>query len=385
MAWYSIGMPSRPAGTGDPAMRWHLITFVLLAWPAYADEIPLRDLATRHSLEIGTAFSPAGTDDALYLRLIGEHFSLAVPEWGLYMTNLQPSPGTWNFQRVDEISRLAAERGMTVRGHTLIWGLPLTRANPFGGWTPTPDWVHAGDLTRDQAIAVMTDHIDTVMTRYKGRIREWVVVNEALGKTEVDGMKLNPNIWLELIGPDYVTLALRHARKVDPDAILMINDYGVDYTGEDEVRGGGRRVDDYYDLVMRLLDDGAPIDAVGFQFHLKVGRDRPTVAAIVDNLARYRKLGVSTHITELDVRIPKPVTDEKLREQARVFATVFRAAVETSGIDEVVMWGFTDRYSWITAGETFPDDTAGVIMDEGLQPRPAFQAIRTELSRDVRK
>ena len=80
---------------------------------------------------------------------------------------------------------------MKVRGHTLVWGLPLSAANPFGGWTPTPAWVHGGDLSRDAAIRVMTGHIESVMTQYRGRIREWVVVNEALGETAVDGMKLD--------------------------------------------------------------------------------------------------------------------------------------------------------------------------------------------------
>jgi endo-1,4-beta-xylanase len=293
---------------------------------------------------------------------------------------VQPSPGVWDFSRADEVLHIAEQRDMKVHGHTLVWGLPLTAANPFGGWTPTPGWAHGGDLSRDTAIRVMTGHIETVMTRYRGRIREWVVVNEALGETAVDGMKLSPNIWLDRIGPDYVAPAFAHARKVVPDAILMINDWGVDYRGQNRAR-----VDDYYHLVARLLDDGAPIDAVGFQFHLKVGRDTPTVAAIVDNMARYRKLGLSTHITELDIRIPKPVTTEKLREQERLFAIVFRAAVESAVIDDVVMWGFTDRYSWITSGDTFPNDTAGVILDERLQPRPAFYAVQSELARDVRE
>ena len=160
----------------------------------------------------------------------------------------------------------------------------------------------------------------------------------------------------------------------------MLNDWGIDYVGQNDAR-----VDDFYHLVVRLLDDGAPIDAVGFQFHLLVGHDTPTVDSIARNMARFRELGLSTHITELDARIAIPVTAAKLREQARLFGVVFRAAVETSAIDDVVMWGVTDRYSWITAGETFPNHTAGVILDERLQPRPAFYAVQSELARDVRE
>jgi endo-1,4-beta-xylanase len=217
------------------------------------------------------------------------------------------------------------------------------------------------------------------MTRYKGRIGEWIVVNEALGSRNVDGLMLSPTIWLDLIGPDYVTLAFRHARKVDPDAVLIINDYGADYFGQDRGSGAGARVDAYYSLVVHLLADGAPIDGVGFQFHLEVGRDRPSVQEIVDNMARYHAIGLSTHITELDARIRKPVTQAKLVEQARLYETVFRAALESAACEDIVLWGFSDRYSWITAGETFPDHAAGTIMDDKLRPRPAFDAVHEAL------
>ena len=181
-------------------------------------------------------------------------------------------------------------------------------------------------------------------------------MNEPLGSQfsarRVDGVLLAPNVWLEKIGPDYIKLAFQHARRVDPDAKLIINDWGADFLGQDYNKHD--RVREYYKLVADLIEQGTPIDGVGFQFHLEPGLDHPSVRAIVENLERFAALGLSTHITELDVRLRKPVTAAKLRQQAALFRTVFRAALESPSTEDVVLWGFTDRYSWITAGHVVP-------------------------------
>jgi endo-1,4-beta-xylanase len=97
-------------------------------------------------------------------------------------------------------------------------------------------------------------------------------------------------------------------------------------------------------------------------------------------MARYHALGLSTHITELDVRIPEPLTAEKLREQARLYGIVCRAALESTSTRDVMLWDFSDRYSWITRSDGFfPQHAAGTIMDDELRLYPSFQAIRNVL------
>ena len=356
----------------------------------------LRELAADVGLGIGSALSPraffSGFDQD-YLALFERHFSNVTPEYGLYMSHTQPAPGDWQFTEADTVVAFAEGRGLTLRGHALIWGVPR-RHDLFGAegrisWTPTPRWVHAGDMPRDEAIAVMRDHIEAVMNRYAGKIDEWHVVNEPLGgqfgARKIDGQILAPNVWLEKIGPDYIKLAFEHARSVDPDATLILNEWGADYIGQDhdyigELSNRHDRVESYYNLVVHLLEQGTPIDGVGFQFHLDVELDNPGVDSILDNLARYHALGLSTHITELDVRIPEPLTAEKLREQARLYGIVFRAALESTSTRDVMLWDFSDRYSWITRSDGFfPQHAAGTIMDDELRLYPSFQAIRDVL------
>ena len=333
--------------------------------------------------------------DQSYLALLERHFSAVTPEWGLYMSHTQPSPRDWQFGTADTVVAFAQDRGLELRGHALVWGVPQ-RHDLFGGegrisWTPTPRWVHERDMSRDEAISLMRDHIETVMRHYAGRIHEWHVVNEPLGgqfgARRIDGQILSPNVWLEKIGPDYIKLAFEHARRVDPGATLILNEWGADYIGQDHHDYIGNpssrhdRVESYYNLVVHLLEQGTPIDGVGLQFHLEVGLDNPSVDSILNNLARYHSLGLSTHITELDVRIRGPLTAEKLREQARLYETVFRAALQSPSTDDVMLWGFTDRFSWITSSDGFfPQHVAGTVMDEDLGIYPSFRAIRRVLT-----
>ena len=346
----------------------------------------LRDLAAAQGLTIGTALSPgglgywSGSADDSYLSALNRHFQLIMPEGGFFMQDFRPSAGAWDFGLADAMVDYAEENDLSIFSHALVWGHILDQLGDFGGWTPTPRWVHDSNLSRDDAIALMNDHIETVMTRYHGRVREWLVVNEAYGNREVGGLSLNPNIWLELIGPDYVTLAFQQARRVDPDALLILNEWGADYLGQ----YGNRRVDGFYRFVVQLLEDGTPIDGIGFQFHLDTEFDNPTVEDIVNNMERYHDLGLSTRITELDVRIKGPLTTEKLATQAQIYETVFAAALEGGAYEDIILWGFTDRYSWIIYSDViFPDHVVGTPMDENLDPYPSFDAVEALLRSGV--
>lgn len=94
-------------------------------------------------------------------------------------------------------------------GHALVYPLRLI-----------PDWLRRGRFTREQYIEILQQHITTVMTHFKGKIHEWVVVNEALETGE------HPRDFFQRkIGPEYVEIAFATARAVDPTATLIYNDY----------------------------------------------------------------------------------------------------------------------------------------------------------------
>ena len=182
---------------------------------AISDDGPtLRSLAVQRDFKIGTAVAPSGLYDSTYMTLVDRHFSLVVPEYGAYMSDIRPTPDHWDFWSFDQVVAAAQERGQQVRGHALVFGVPSGH-DMFGGWTPTSEWVHKKKMSRKEAIALMQEYIETVMRRYADTVDEWIVVNEPLGSQfgarRVDGVLFSPNVWFKKIGPDYIKLAFEPA------------------------------------------------------------------------------------------------------------------------------------------------------------------------------
>src|SRR5678815_2525301 len=194
---------------------------------------------------------------------------------------------------------------MKIRGHTLIWHSQL------------PAWLKEGNFTRDEAIAVLTNHIETVMGRYKGKIWAWDVVNEAIeqGDQGAQGAQggdtqhfREDSFWYKAIGPDYVTIAFEVARKADPAARLYYNDF--------DNEGMNEKSNAIYRLVSELSQRKL-VDGVGWQMHLsnafKIEKEHR------DNMKRLAALGLEVSITELDVRMKLPANRDALAKQARTY------------------------------------------------------------------
>jgi len=324
---------------------------------------------------------PKGLDDEAYRQILAQQFSLVVPDYGMYMSDLQPRRGVWDFQCADRIVEFARTHQLRIRGHVLVYDFPTSRRAEK--WTPTPRWVYDGNYSRDEMIKIMTDHIETVMRHYRDRISQWIVVNEAVGNYLPGQME--DNIWLKTVGKDYVDLAFQKARQVDPNAELIINDYGAEYVGQWSC--GPFKANSFYEFVRQLRQRGVPVDAVGLQFHLVVGLDNPNAERIEKNFARFHALGVKVYVTELDVRIPAPVTEQKLAEQARLYSLVMNTALRSPSCAGLTLWGYTDKYSWIDTLNAFPGYVNACLFDADLRPKSFFLSLVRNLestSRAVR-
>ncbi len=299
------------------------------------------------------------------------------------MVNIVPSEGQLEFSYADKVVAFAESNDMKIRFHPLIMGADLTRGITIGeDWHPTSPWIHNGDFNREEMIAILYDYFEAVMNRYGNRIHEWVVVNEPIWWGSEGGLK--NSVWKDRIGEDYIELAFRKARELAPNVVLILNEFGVDYVGQRKY--STQREEDFYNLVKGLVDKGVPIDAVGFEFHLKIPERRsvtePTVDKIVANFERYGDLGLDVMVTELDVAIEEPITQEKLERQAEVYAIVMEAVLKSDS-RSISVWGQSDRYSWITYSkyhwpnlpDQFPGYSAACMYDENHEPKPAYYAV----------
>jgi endo-1,4-beta-xylanase len=340
---------TRPARVAAAAATGLLIASAVAYGTASGQEQTLREAAAQSGRFAGLGATATGLSDT-YPDIAATEFSSITPGNEMKWESVEPTQGQYNWGPADEMVEFAEANDQEFHGHTLVWHSQL------------PDWVENGQYEGELA-DVMTEHITTEAGRYAGRIDRWDVVNEPLNE---DGT-LRDSVFLQEIGESYIADALRAADAADPDAKLYINDYNTD--------GLGAKSDGMYELVSSLLEQGVPIDGVGFQSHLIVGQ---VPDSMQENLQRFVDLGLEVAVTELDVRIEMPADEAELAQQAQDFASVADVCVAVEGCTGVTVWGVSDGDSWIPP--TFPGWGAPLLWDEGYQKKDAYFSFRDALA-----
>jgi len=313
------------------------------------DDTTLRGAAVRHDLGIGVAVGTGlQRTDPKFAEVLGREFNILVAENTMKPVAIQPTLGSFVWDEPDQLVAFAEAHDMEVRGHCLVWHEAL------------PSWMTAPTWNREELLAILENHIKTLVGRYKGRIVAWDVVNEAV---EWDG-SMRRSLWYERIGPEYIEWAFRWAHEADPDALLFYNDYGAEVLGQKSTG--------VYNLVKGLLDDGIPIHGVGMQMHVSADSP-PDMAGVKANMARLGNLGLQVHITEMDVRIPLPVTENGLLQQAVVYRNVLDGCLAVDACTALLTWGLTDRHSWVPG--FFEGYGAALLFDEDYEPKLAWQVV----------
>lgn len=351
--------PAAPVVTEAPTQRAiaepTLLKPTAVAATATPAAMELRDLAAKRAFYVGAAVSAdALRDEPAYAQLLARTYNQVTPENVMKFGLIHPARDRYDWTAADALVAFAEAHAMRVHGHTLVWHQQL------------PQWIEQGQLTPADARTALHDHILAVVGRYKGRIAEWDVVNEAID----DNARPRDSIWRQLIGPEYVELAFRWAHEADPNAKLFYNDYG----GE----GMNAKSDAIFALVSDLKKRGVPIDGVGLQLHVSLA-GAPAAEELGQNIARIADLGLRVHISELDVRVSTPASAATLKSQAQVYRTVMRACLAAPACTELTTWGFTDAHSWVPG--FFAGYGAALPFDERLGPKPAYTAMLAELGK----
>ena len=349
------------------ASRW---TTVVPVPSVAAQTAALKDLVPRGWL-IGVALNQRQSDgvDAAAVDLVTRQFNSITPENLLKFESVQRQPGLFTFDAQDRYVAFGADRGMAVIGHTLVWH------------SQTPAWVWDGTggglADRTTLLERMQTHIATVVGRYKGRIRGWDVVNEALN----DDGTLRDSPWRRGIGDDYIAKAFAFANQADPNAELYYNDFNL--ATRPAKRAGAIRI------VRDLQQRGQRIDAVGEQGHWRL--ESPTTAEIDQTIAELRATGLKVMITELDVNLlpraepPSPesnpfvngLPDDVQQALARRYADAFGVFLKhRDDITRVTFWGVSDGDSWLNRGRM----NHPLLWDRQRQPKPAFDEVAKVLS-----
>ncbi|QNA83289.1 endo-1,4-beta-xylanase [Sphingomonas sp. So64.6b] len=297
-----------------------------LSVPPVPVPIPLR------AGRFGTAVRPDQLVEASPLRdAITADCDLIVPEYHGQWSAVEWRRGDPWYGNYDAITEFASAHGKRVRGHSLIWE------------QMTPDW--AREEMRDKGDwRTIERHFATLLSRYRGTIGEWIVVNEMID-TENGHGDMRRTGFQRAYGNDYVRRALETAHGFDPGARLMINDYSLCH---DNPVDEARRIA-LLKLVERLKHDGAPLHLVGLQGHLELAKGKLPQARLARFLAELAAMEVEISITELDVleadrTLPVAQRD---RNVADAITALLDVALDQPALTSVVTWGLSDRDSWL--------------------------------------
>ena len=334
-----------------------------------ADKKSLKYYAKQLGKSVGTAISIYKNDltnsSLPETEAVGFQFNMLVAENDMKPEAYGGQNGRFSFTGdAEKIVRFATNKKMTMRGHCLVWNQQSPSwISGDGGKTNDKNW------TREEALAIMKNHITNVMQHYKGKVHEWDVVNECLDdnqssvRTNPEGYEIKKNcVWQQAIGDDYVDSAFVYAHQAAPDAELYLNDYGVEFQGKAKSAA-------FYNLAVRMKKAGIPIDGVGLQCHFSIG-DVDSLR-LDQTVGRFEEAGLKCIITELDMGIPD-TSDASLEEQARSYRVITDIMLNHDNCPSMVIWGLKDNNSW-------RESSNPLLFTAQLDKKPAYYAIRSAL------
>lgn len=323
----------------------------------------LRNLAEKlpRKLIIGAAISVSTllTDDE-YKTLALTEFSMITPENSMKPQFIHPRRDTYSFEESDSLVDIALQNNMLVHGHTLVYA------------KSSPTWM--SETPEHDREGVMLDHIEQVVSHFRGRVAEWDVVNEPLSEKhsdyENDNRGLDSTIWFEAMGERYIDLAFQAAHKADPSAKLYLNDYGLERDGE--------RWDALLELVQRLKARGVPIDGVGFESHVYKEGDEVDASSLRAHMRSLARLGMEARISEIDVTGDDPKT------QTDQYVTALDVCLREPNCTSYTTWGITDKYGSTTRSDRYPLVYGNSLLwDTDMKPKPAYTALQKRLRQTV--
>lgn len=281
----------------------------------------------------------------------GAEFGSITPENAMKWDAIQPNRGQFSWGGADAIANFATQNKKQLRCHTLVW------------YSQLPNWVNQIN-NNATLMEVMTTHIQQVMGRYKGKCTHWDVVNEALNE---DGTLRN-NVFLRVIGEQYLPIAFRIAAAADPTTKLYYNDYNLEY-GEAKHQGALR-------IVKLVQSWGVKIDGVGLQAHMVSESTKtqsvvtPSTEVLTKVLQDYADLNVDVAYTELDIRMNTPSNTNKLQVQAEAYARMAQSCINVERCVGITLWGVSDKYSWVPG--TFSGEGDAMLWNNNFQKKPAY-------------
>ena len=259
----------------------------------------------------------------------GGFFTQLTPEndgkWG----SVQPSPGTFNWSNLSPMYAVAAQRGMLIKQHNMIWA----QQQPF--------WVNSANAATAE---------QNWFSAYAGKFSPNLidVVNEPLDGPPgyASGLPDGGTSSSSYGGFGWVVQAYQLARTDFPNATLLINDYGI--------LASAAKTAQYMNLI-DVLKSKDLIDGIGLEAH---GLENVSSATIQTNLNTLDTLDLPIYISEYDLN------QSSDQAQLTQMETQFPIFYTNSMVQGITLWDFVAGHTW--------QPNANLLYANG-NPRPAMQ------------
>jgi endo-1,4-beta-xylanase len=279
-----------------------------------------------------------------------------------YWRGFEPQRGAPDTRRILATARWFAERGVTPKGHPLVWH------------TLAPEWLK--DAPLEEIEAVQRARIRRDVTDFAGVIDTWDAINEVVIMPVFEAEENAITRLAQSIGRiPMIRLAFEEARAANPAVTLLLNDFDLS--------------ERYEHLIEEVLEAGITIDALGLQTHMHQGYwGEEKMLAMVDRFARF---GLPLHLTEStllsghlmppeivdlnDYQIPSwPSTAEGEERQADEIVRHYRSLLSHPSVQAVNYWGLTDDGAWLGA-------PVGLVRSDGTT-KPSYEALHSLIKQD---
>lgn len=355
-------------GCGDGKVTEHQTTTSAVS---VAQSDSLKE-AFKDDFSVGVAINTWQLQDQSAMELIQKHFNSITMENEMKPENVLDWQGSEtssdgmpviNTENLDKVLSLAQEKGLPLRGHTLIWH------------NQTPTWFFCKDydesknyVDKKTMLRRMESYIKQVLeycqNNYPGVVYAWDVLNE--GVADSGGFREDSK-WYETIGEDYFEAAFQYARKYAAEGVkLFYNDYN---SYEIAKR-------DFIFAKVKQLKEKNLIDGVGMQSHW--GYDYPDIDMIELAVEKFCSIeGIEVQLTEIDMHTTDN-SEETMKVQAERYKEIFQRLLNLekeglSNITNVTFWGLNDSVTWLTnfKGETsYP-----LLFDEDNKEKPVIKSL----------
>jgi endo-1,4-beta-xylanase len=351
-----------------------ITTLLFVNCASKKEAVTLKD-SYKNDFYIGTALSADQIEqkNPKVDSLIRKEFNAITAENIMKSMFVHPEKNKYDFALADKFVAYGEKNKMFIHGHTLIWHSQLA-----------PWMEKIKDSTEMKAF--MKDHITTIVSKYKGRIDSWDVVNEALN----DDGTLRKSVFLNTLGEKYLVDAFKLAAAADPKADLYYNDYN----NEEPAKREGT-----INLIKKIKAGGGKIDGVGIQAHWRL--ESPSLEEIEKSILAYSALGVKVAFTELDITVlpnpwdlkgadvnqkfegnpkmnpyPEELPDSVQTKLAERYASIFKLFLKHKDkISRVTFWGVYDGQSWLNDWPIKGRTNYPLLFDVALKPKKAYNSV----------